>query len=221
MNKENVISNKTYHLKTYEHCFVANETVDKIYEWTTTTENLSHLTKEDIIYFLIFLSDINGIEHVVDKDKKFAYEYLFFRFSEPVIGSKLTDQDYLTKMKENFNQFKIIHEFIKSSENVKDFYDVAFASDDGLDIRNRTYHLKTYKSVFLGNETVSWIRKQYENLGLTRFGATILGECFRQLRAFDHSCGDHPLRDEYLFYKMREEEEFLVEILTRYEDVEM
>eukprot|EP01080_Neovahlkampfia_damariscottae_P004993 gene4993-8591_t len=221
LNQEKIIQNRSYHLKTYENCFVASETVDIIYAWVIKRdEAYAHLTKEDIIYFMIFLSDINGIEHVADRDKKFTYEYLFFRFTEPVIGSKLTDQDYLNSMKENFIQFKIVNEFVKNSENVKDFYDIAFSSDDGLDIRNRTYHLKNYKSVFLGNEAVSWIRKQYENLGLTRYGATILGECFRQLHAFDHTCGDHPLRDEYLFYRMREEEEFLVEILTKYEDVD-
>eukprot|EP01080_Neovahlkampfia_damariscottae_P004990 gene4990-8588_t len=141
----------------------------------------------NVIDFLEFFTDINVIQHVVDKDKKFSDEFLFFKFSEAVIGSKLTDQDFLTRIRRNFTQFKIVFKFVANPENVNKFYDHAFSGKDGIDIRNRTYHLKTYKSVFLGNEIVSWIQKHYNNLGLNRYGAVILGECFRQLHAFDHS----------------------------------
>jgi hypothetical protein len=41
------------------------------------------------------------------------------------------------------------------------------------------------------------------------------------LKAFDHTVCEHPLRDDYFFYRMREEEEFLVQILCKYEDDEL
>jgi hypothetical protein len=184
-------------------------------------EKFGKLTKEDVVQFLQVLTDLNAIEHVSDKERSFQDDDSLFRFTDTVTGSRLIDNEFLSKITQNFTQFKIINKFIQSSESVKDFYDLAFCSNgDGLDIRNRTHHLKTYKTVFLGSETVTWIQKKYEHLGLTRYGATVLGECFRQLKAFDHSSAEQPLRDESIFYKMREEEEFLVQILAKYEDDE-
>jgi hypothetical protein len=220
LNQNDFVKNRKTLLKTFEHCFVASEVLEELLFWNLKhyKDKFGRLTKDKILLLLQVLTDLNAIEHVEDKDKEFSDTASYFRFTEPVIGSRLTDSDFLSKISENFAQFKIVNKFINSSESVKDFYDLAFCSSDGLDIRNRTYHLRTYKSVFLGSEAVSWIRKKYEHLGLTRYGATVLGECFRQLKAFDHTVCEHPLRDDYYFYRMREEEEFLVQILCKYED---
>eukprot|EP01080_Neovahlkampfia_damariscottae_P005896 gene5896-9724_t len=220
LNKVYAIQNRKHLLKTYSNCFICSEVAEWLLFWNLKyhQDKFGKLIKQDIVHLLQLLTDLEAIEHVSDKDRLFQDDGAFFRFTKPVSGSKLLDSDFVTKITENFKQFKIVHKFIQSSESVKDFYDLAFAGDDGLDIRNRTYHLKTYRTVFLGSETVSWIKKKYENLGLSRYGATVLGECFRQLKAFDHSHCDHPLRDDHLFYKMREEEEFLIQILAKYED---
>jgi hypothetical protein len=220
LNEKNLIQNRKILLKSYENCFIASEIIEVTLMWILKTlkNKFGKINQEKILVLYQALVDLMIIENVSDKDKPFIDNGSFFKFCFPMENVK---SELMLKSLENFEQFKIVNQFIMKSENMKDFYDLAFCSEDGLDIRNRTYHLKVYKSVFLGSEAVSWIKEKYSHLGLNLYGATVLGECFRQLKAFDHTVCEHPLRDDYFFYRMREEEEFLVQILCKYEDDEL
>jgi hypothetical protein len=220
LHQNNLIQNRKNLLKSYENCFIASEIIQVTLMWALKTlkNKFGKINQEKIIVLYQTLFDLMIIENLSEKDQTFNDNGSFFRFTSRLDN---VQSEFMSRSLENFDQFKIVNQFIMKSENMKDFYDLAFCSNDGLDIRNRTYHLKVYKSVFLGSEAVAWIKEKYSHLGLNLYGATVLGECFRQLKAFDHTVCEHPLRDDYYFYRMREEEEFLVQILCKYEDDEL
>ena len=70
-----------------------------------------------------------------------------------------------------------------------------------LDIRNRTYHLKSYPNTFLGSELVTMLCNQ--EMGLQdRLAATIAGEHIREMGFFVHVSGKKNLLDGEYFYRL-------------------
>jgi len=68
-----------------------------------------------------------------------------------------------------------------------------------LDIRDRTYVFKTYKSCFLGSDLVDYISKKYQ---ISRSKALVIGEQLRTESLFDHVTRDHKLEDSGNFYRL-------------------
>jgi glutaredoxin 3 len=66
-----------------------------------------------------------------------------------------------------------------------------------LDIRDRTYVFKTYKSCFLGSDLVDYIVKKFQK---TRPEALLIGEQLRVENLFDHVTHDHKLEDSGNYY---------------------
>ncbi|KNC84727.1 hypothetical protein SARC_03068 [Sphaeroforma arctica JP610] len=72
----------------------------------------------------------------------------------------------------------------------------------GVDVRDRTYHLKAYKQVFVGSDAVDFIEV---TAGVGRAEALNLGkEMFKQ-GVFEHATGDHDLKDAYYFYRFKDD----------------
>jgi hypothetical protein len=168
-----------------------------------------------VINFIEFFVDLEIIQNV-NSEKAFKFKdgnNQFYSFTEAVVGSKLTDQDFLDAKTTNFEQFKIVSQFISKPENIKDSFDKMISHDQGLQIKNRIHHLRVYNNVFIGTECVTWMKKNFSDLKLTKYGATVLGECLRQLGCFECVTGDHPFQDKHLFYRMKDEETFLIYLL--------
>ena len=151
--------------------------------------------------------DIEFIKHVSEPYKRIEKDFELYQITSEISKKRSENFELIKKLKENLNQFKIVHEYIKNFENVEYFYKTAF-SHNGLNIKNRSFHLKTYKNVFVGNEAVEWIQIAFKDLNLTKYGATLLGEAFRHLRAFDHVHNEFSFLNDNIFYHRREEDEF-------------
>jgi len=68
--------NRKYHLKTYSNCFIGSEAVD----WMVENLNVSRATAIELGQKMI---NMNFFVHVVEKDKPFLDEFLFYRFVPP------------------------------------------------------------------------------------------------------------------------------------------
>eukprot|EP01083_Nonionella_stella_P225005 800410_1 len=67
-----------------------------------------------------------------------------------------------------------------------------------VEIRNRTWHFRTYKKCFIGAELVASLCEQ---LTISRENATLLGEEMHQLGIISHVTKGHCFEDAYLFYR--------------------
>ncbi len=73
-------------------------------------------------------------------------------------------------------------------------------SNDGLEICDRQYHLKTYNQCFVGQDAVAWFQSK---LGLTKTEALLLGQRLVDGRWIRHVVDEHDFKDEYLFYQLQ------------------
>jgi len=70
----------------------------------------------------------------------------------------------------------------------------------GVEVKDRKYHLKTYKKCFVGSEAVDWLVAKL-NL-VDREDAVSVGRELMRLQFFSHVCDDsQKFKDAYLFYK--------------------
>ena len=75
----------------------------------------------------------------------------------------------------------------------------------GVLVKDRYYHLKKYKNVFLGQDCVTWIFK-YTQCN-TREDALSIGNRIMRAGHFVHVANNHDLKDKFLFYRFTREEE--------------
>jgi EAL domain-containing protein (putative c-di-GMP-specific phosphodiesterase class I) len=69
----------------------------------------------------------------------------------------------------------------------------------GLDIRDRMFHLRTYKACFVGREAVDWM-VQHEQM--TRTEAVLQGRRLIALGLMTHVVNEHDFEDAELFYQL-------------------
>jgi hypothetical protein len=211
MTKKDMIQNRKHGMLSLENCFDASDVIYETTLWALTyfKKKLGKLTKDKLFFFFQLLLDLNAIENTIVKGHTFD-ENSIYNFTETVIGLHFSE-GFVDKITQKFSQLQNINKFIHKKENVVDFYQNAFYSSEKLSIRNMKYRWKIYKSVFVGSEMIDWIKKNYSHLELDSYGYTVLGECFRQFVC------EHPMKDEFFFYKMREETEFMYNIVQKYE----
>ena len=71
-----------------------------------------------------------------------------------------------------------------------------------LDVRDRKYRMRTFKSCFVGSEAVDAL--VLSNVVSSRDEAVEMGRRLeRELRLFSHVTGDHKFADDHLFYRLR------------------
>lgn len=71
-------------------------------------------------------------------------------------------------------------------------------SDQGIEIKNRWYHFKSYKECFVGSELVAWLM---ENREATATEAIALGQNLLEHKIIVHVCNDHTFKNDFLFYR--------------------
>jgi len=71
--------------------------------------------------------------------------------------------------------------------------------DDGIDIRDRQYYLRHYRSCFVGSELITFLS---ERLAIPRQSALELAQRLEAGGFIRHVVGVHPIRDEHLFYRI-------------------
>eukprot|EP01080_Neovahlkampfia_damariscottae_P011618 gene11618-4860_t len=199
----------------FKECIIAYELLDILYFWSHSNPLVRQLSKKDVKDLAQFLLDIEFLQHVTEPYKKIEKDFELYQITNEIFLRRLSNSDFFKKLKVNLRQFKIVHNFIKNYENVEKFYKTAF-SHNGLNIKNRTFHLKTYKNVFVGNEAVEWIKIALDDLNLTTYGAVLIGEAFRHLKAFDHINNEQSFINDHFYYQKRDEEEFYAQCASIY-----
>ena len=87
----------------------------------------------------------------------------------------------------------------------KNLNDIAIQFKENVKLEDRKFRLKTYKQVFVGTEAVDYLIKS--GAASSRQDAVELGKALQQMNIFEHVFRDHDFKDEYLFYRMLEENE--------------
>jgi glutaredoxin 3 len=75
----------------------------------------------------------------------------------------------------------------------------------GLAIADRTHHLMTYRSCFVGVDAVSFLHQHYKLR--SRAEAVQVGRQLRDAGLFDHVLSEHDFKDETLFYRLQQHAE--------------
>ena len=84
--------------------------------------------------------------------------------------------------------------------------DLADAFRKGVEVKDRKYHLTTYKQCFVGSEAVDFLVSS--GAAETREDAVQLGLALAsEYHLFEHVARDHEFKDETLFYRFMEEGE--------------
>jgi hypothetical protein len=79
------------------------------------------------------------------------------------------------------------------------FEKIAFDFKQNVFVRDRKYHMRTYKQCFVAREAVDFLVEC--GAALSRKGAIDLGRALQRAHLFHHVCGDHAFKDEYLFFR--------------------
>jgi len=87
----------------------------------------------------------------------------------------------------------------------KNLNDIAIQFKENVKLEDRKFRLKIYKQVFVGTEAVDYLIKS--GAASSRQDAVELGKALQQMNIFEHVFRDHDFKDEYLFYRMLEENE--------------
>ena len=66
-------------------------------------------------------------------------------------------------------------------------------------VKNRRYHLRTYKQCFIAEEAIDFLVDSGH--ALTRKGAVELGRALQRSQLFEHVCGDHAFKDGHFFFR--------------------
>ncbi|ABG50228.1 MscS Mechanosensitive ion channel [Trichodesmium erythraeum IMS101] len=87
--------------------------------------------------------------------------------------------------------------------SIKEEYDweaisTAMGGENGVSIKDRRFHFKIFKNVFLGSEAVEWLMI---NERATREEAILMGELMLQQGIIHHVLDEHNFKDEPLFYR--------------------
>jgi hypothetical protein len=68
---------------------------------------------------------------------------------------------------------------------------------NGVEVKDRKYHNKTYEKCFVGSEAVDWLQK---HLGISRSEAESYGQALIDDDWMHHVVRQQPFRDGYFFY---------------------
>ncbi|KAL5006473.1 hypothetical protein ScPMuIL_015279 [Solemya velum] len=73
-------------------------------------------------------------------------------------------------------------------------------------IRDRKYHLRTYRRCMVGTEMVDWLLQQ-SSLVHSRNQAVGMWQALLEEGVIVHVCHEHQFKDKYLFYRFREDDQ--------------
>lgn len=177
MNLE-VQSHRMHHLKLYKDCFLACDAVTYMVE-----EGIAKTRREAVALGQRLEMELHLWYHAGQK-LKFNDEYLFFRFQT------LGDRDASTKSFRSTGAGRSIGQLSQIASLLK----------RGLEVRNRTFRLKSYPKCFIASHAVDYMVK--EGFCISREEAVDLGkELQRELGLWHHVCNDHEFEDQYFFFR--------------------
>lgn len=91
-----------------------------------------------------------------------------------------------------------------TSIDTNDLTVLAHNLKEGVEVKDRKYHLKTYKSCFLGTEAVNWLIKQ--GIVATEEDAEIIGQEMIDNNLIYHVTKDESFRNKEFFYRFTQDD---------------
>jgi pyruvate/2-oxoglutarate dehydrogenase complex dihydrolipoamide dehydrogenase (E3) component len=76
---------------------------------------------------------------------------------------------------------------------------LAAAFKEGVELKDRKYHMKTYQQCFVGSEAVDYLLNSGE--ASNREDAVQIGRALEAMHLFEHCTRDHQFSDDYLFFR--------------------
>lgn len=184
------VKDRTYRLKTYTSCFVASEAVDFMVK-----ERLAR-SRDEAVELGRLLAKQFQLWHHVTNDHFFSDRYLFFRFRVAL------DQELFTKRKGD-REAQLGGSETSLDLSVQNVNDVAHKLIRGLEIKDRVYKLRVYKSCFVASEAVDFMVQA--RLVASRGEAVELGKKLGEHEIFHHVKNEHNFSDDYLFFRFSEQ----------------
>jgi hypothetical protein len=213
MMEKTLLKQRKYHLKTYLNCFIGipvkfnknqgSEVVNFISDWEQKFIEMKE--ENQIIEYFQLLIDLGAVQHITEPQKRFTNSGNFYRFSIPLNNKEMKDA-FISSTTHNFNQFKLVQNFISNRNNVCQLFNSMKSNYEGFEFFNHKVRNKVFDEVFQGYEMINWIKEKYTSLD--NFGAILLAECMRQLRAFDGVKSTNCFQNGQVFYVMNNEKQF-------------
>jgi len=91
-----------------------------------------------------------------------------------------------------------------SNDHVASAFRLLTHPDLGVSVRDRKYHLRTYKACFVGREAVDCLMAHYSVVVNTREEAVCLGQQLVKMGLIEHVTTDHVFKDDFLFFRFCE-----------------
>jgi len=82
----------------------------------------------------------------------------------------------------------------------------------GVPVQDRTHKFRTYKSVFIGSEAVTWLVAN--RFAKSRQEAVEIGNQLLKNDVFHHAVHEHKFKDDYLFYRFTEDDSIAQKTIT-------
>ena len=187
------VKDNFYRRRKYKNTFVGCDAVDAL-----VFNGIAETRKEAIQLGRALAREFGLFQHVCD-DHAFCDDFLFYRYR--------IDDDMSFGTNYNLSISDGASLGISQNSGRSTLAEKAEQFKNSLDIRDRKYHLKTYRSCFIGSETVDAL--VLSGISKTREEALQFGRSLEQeLRLFKHVTGDHPFCDDYFFYRLRDHHHF-------------
>lgn len=213
------VRDRKYHMRTYHNCFIGSEAVDSM-----IYAGLAHSREEAVKLGKRLQRELKLFHHVCD-DWSFEDKRLFYRMrqkfdpkvTEDGLDEHETDdlptltrrKSWSTVMTGSMNSsigssignsWKIPSATVNTVRSTRKLTKDAKRFIDLVSVRDRKYHMRTYKRVFVGAEAVDSL--VYSGMAATRWDAVQIGRTLaRELRLFEHVTRVHNFNDDWLFYR--------------------
>ncbi|KNC52367.1 uncharacterized protein AMSG_12157 [Thecamonas trahens ATCC 50062] len=217
------VCDRRWRMRRFRKCFVGSELVDWILTYYAVMDYTSTMARARAVALGQMLMDQGLFAHVVDPEKPFLDEKLFYSFA-PVGADELigcvanlggediegpTDMELIDIAVRALNidpalfgddgsaaQESPVNEAEARDREIKLLADT-FAKHPPVEIKDRKYRLRTYKQCFLGSELIDWLCVE---LKCSRPKALSVAKRMENAEIFAHVVGDHKIKDEPLFY---------------------
>ena len=207
------VKDEYYRTRRYKKCFIGKDAVTFMVE-----SNMASSREDAVLLGLRLMNEFNLFEHV-HRDHVFKDAHLFYRFvpHQKRFLPFLDDLDATLALHQDLHAYddsgalSITSSSSSSSSNEYDsdenyeLIDIAKELERGVEIKDRTYHWKTYQDCFVGSDAIDFLVSH--GYVKSRIDAVDLGRRISsELNLFQHATGNHVLKDDYLFYRFTNDE---------------
>lgn len=205
LRSEITVKTRSYHLKKFKQCFLGRDLVSWILNNGDVTG--AHTRNEALLVGRVW-QDEHQLFHHVCFDHQLQDEKLFYTFRPLRLTSRKGSlSDGLTTLA---NRVEVVEDVTIAVSDVEAFLKcvevshiakVLLRPSSGVEVKDRTYHLKKYPHCFVGREAVSWMESA---LFIDRAQAVVVGQHLMDEGFIRHSANDRPFEDAYFFYTSKE-----------------